>query len=174
QRWLCRNCGYRFTDPRLKRHNQWKNPPFSLNLSSGLFYSCQGNNDPDGRGPSALEAVQTLAEVSQKEKQAAGATIKTSETELYGKIVEFLFWMKKQGYKEATILGKGKRLSRLVKLGADLLNPESVKEVIAAQSWKDSSKETTVHAYESFLKWVGLKWEKPIYKASRKLPFYTA
>jgi hypothetical protein len=51
--------------------------------------------------------------------------------------------MKKQGYKETTIKGKGKRLLRLVKLGADLLNPESVKEVIAAQGWKQLSMPTT-------------------------------
>ncbi len=50
---------------------------------------------------------------------------------LQGKIIEFLWWMKKQGYKETTIKGKGKRLMRLLRLGANLLDPESVKEVLA-------------------------------------------
>ena len=39
--------------------------------------------------------------------------------------------MKEQGYKETTIKGKGKRLMRLLRLGANLLDPESVKEVLA-------------------------------------------
>jgi len=32
-----------------------------------------------------------------------------SQTGLQGKIIEFLWWMKKQGYKETTIRGKGKK-----------------------------------------------------------------
>ncbi|MEM2994388.1 MAG: hypothetical protein QXI91_00005, partial [Candidatus Bathyarchaeia archaeon] len=62
----------------------------------------------------------------QTEKQEAGAAEKANEADLYGKIVEFLWWMKKQGYKETTIIGKGSRLKRLVALGANLLDPESV------------------------------------------------
>jgi len=72
---------------------------------------------------------------------------------------------------ETTIKGKGKRLQVLVKLGANLLDPESVKQVITLQNWKDSTKETTVHTYDSFVKWACLKWEKPRYKAVRKFPF---
>jgi hypothetical protein len=173
QRWLCRECGYRFTNPNHKRRGEWKNPPFNLNLEGGLENDCQGNDDPSwGDFTSLGRLVQTLAAVeSQNEKRAAGASEKPTEAELQGKIIEFLWWMKKQGYKETTIKSKGKRLMRLVKLGVNLLNPESVKEVIAVQGWKDSSKETTVHAYDSFAKWACLKWEKPRYKAVRKLPF---
>jgi integrase/DNA-directed RNA polymerase subunit M/transcription elongation factor TFIIS len=172
QRWLCRNCGYRFTDPNHKAKTVWKNPPSGLNLASGLLYSCQGNDDPKGRGPSAPEAVQTLATVEKENgKRAAGATAKPSEAELHGKIVEFLWWMKKQGYRETTINGKGKRLTRLVRLGANLFDPESVKEVLATQNWFDSGKETTAYAYDLFAKYVGIKWERPTYKPPKKLPF---
>jgi len=81
-------------------------------------------------------------------------------------------WLRqKEGYKETTITGKVKRLKRLIKLGANLLDPESVKEVIASQNWNDSGKETTVYAYDLFAKWLGIKWERPRYKAIRKLPF---
>ncbi|MEM2805617.1 MAG: site-specific integrase [Candidatus Bathyarchaeia archaeon] len=107
----------------------------------------------------------------QTEKQEAGATEKANEADLYGKIVEFLWWMKKQGYKETTIIGKGSRLKRLVALGANLLDPESVKEVLASQNWCDSGKETTAYAYDLFAKYMGMKWERPSYKPARKLPF---
>jgi len=74
QRWLCRNCGYRFTDPQHKAKTVWKNPPSGLNPPSSLLYSCQGNDDPDGRVPSATEAVQTLAKVEEKcKKRASGS-----------------------------------------------------------------------------------------------------
>jgi len=145
-----------------------------LNSPKALSINCQGSREafPGKASTSPGKLVQTLAIVeSQNEKRAAGASEKPTEAELQGKIIEFLWWMKKQGYKETTIKSKGKRLMRLVKLGVNLLNPESVKEAIAVQGWKDSSKETTVHAYDSFAKWACLKWEKPRYKAVRKLPF---
>ncbi|MCS7114512.1 MAG: hypothetical protein N0A00_03785, partial [Candidatus Bathyarchaeota archaeon] len=67
QRWLCRDCGYRFTDPTCKRPTQWKNPPFSLNPENSLDYKCQGNNEPCGRDSTALgRAVQTLATVEKE------------------------------------------------------------------------------------------------------------
>lgn len=93
------------------------------------------------------------------------------EAELHGKIIEFLWWMKKQGYKESTIVGKYSRLRRLVNLGANLLDPESVKEIIALQDWSDSGKETTAYVYDLFTRYMGIKWERPNYKPSRKLPF---
>ncbi|MEM0057753.1 MAG: site-specific integrase [Candidatus Bathyarchaeia archaeon] len=108
---------------------------------------------------------------AQTEKRDAGATEKPSIAELQGKIIEFLWWMKKQGYKETTIAGKGKRLQRLVRLGANLLDPESVKETIARQNWCDSGKEITAYAYDLFAKYAGIKWERPTYKPPRKLPF---
>jgi len=87
------------------------------------------------------------------------------------KLLEFLWWLKKQGYSETTILSRNKKLQRLIRLGADLLDPESVKDVLARQRWSASYKETIVTAYDSFAKWLGLKWEKPVYKRVRKLPF---
>lgn len=107
----------------------------------------------------------------QGKKWAAGAATKP-EADVKGKIVEFLWWMQKQGYKESTITTRGDRLRRLIKLGADLFNPDSVKEVIARQNgWSDGRKEAMVYAYDLFAKWLGIKWEKPFYKATRKLPF---
>ncbi|MCW4030325.1 MAG: tyrosine-type recombinase/integrase [Candidatus Bathyarchaeota archaeon] len=104
-------------------------------------------------------------------KTVAGesTTIKSSSE---ARILEFLWYMKKQGYKETTIISRGVRLRRLIALGADLNNPESVKETIAKQDkWKDSMKEVAVFAYDLYAKWVGLKWQRPRYKAIRQLPF---
>jgi len=97
---------------------------------------------------------------------------KNLEAELKGKIVEFLWWMRKQGYAEQTIYSRGKRLRRLVKLGANLLEPESVKEILARQrNWSQAFKETVVISYDLFLKWLGLTWEKPRYRREESLPW---
>ena len=94
-------------------------------------------------------------------KTVAGES-KTAKSITEAKIIDFLWWMKKQGYKETTIISRGVRLRRLVNLGANLNNPESVKETIAKQDkWKDSMKEVAVFAYDLYAKWPILKHHQP-------------
>jgi len=182
QRWLCKNCAYRFTDPKqtkrsLNRQSQTQHVEKIegqiLNSPDGLTLHCQGSCEAKSRAPTSPGMlVKTLAEVeSRSEKRAAGATSE-AKTDIKGKLVEFLWWMKKQGYKESTIFSRGQRLKRLINLGADVLNPESVKEVIAKQEdWSEARKQAMVFAYDLFAKWIGLKWDRPIYKPPSKLPF---
>ncbi|MEM2953766.1 MAG: tyrosine-type recombinase/integrase [Candidatus Bathyarchaeia archaeon] len=175
QRWLCRNCSYRFTNTNHKRRTQWKNPPFSLNLESGLDYNCQGNNEPCGRDSTALgRAVQTLAEVEKEnEKRDAGATTTSIEqTDAKSAIINFAWWMKKQGYAEQTIRDRCKILKIIMNRGANLFDLESVKDVIAKQnSWSGGRKEFAVDAYTCFLKMLGKGWNPPRYRRNEKLPF---
>jgi len=181
QRWLCRECGYRFTNPNHKSQSRWKNPPFSLNLENCLNDKCQGNNDPEWRDPTSLgRLVQTLATVENPPKSGlAGATTLSEEKftsqeykESFAKIVEYSFWLIKQGYSKSTIEGRVKILKRLVKLGANLYDPESVKETISKQdNWSEGRKELAVEAYTSFLSMLGGKWEPPRYRRIQKLPF---
>ena len=64
--------------------------------------------------------------------------------------------MKKQGYAESTITSRAKILRILVKRGADLFDPESVKEAIAKQeSWNEGRKQLAVEAYTSYLLMAG-------------------
>jgi integrase len=112
-----------------------------------------------------------MERVVEGEKWVAGATEKSSVMQIQGKIVEFLWHLKKQGYREQTISSIGKRLRMLVKLGADLNDPETVKEVVARQKWMESYKEVVVWSYDLYAKWAGIKWDKPIYKRIQRLPF---
>ena len=91
--------------------------------------------------------------------------------EVRGKIVEYSFWMLKQGYAEATIKGRTKLLKILAKRGANLYDSESVKETIAKQKWSAGRKVNAVDAYTCFLKMLGKSWDPPRYKRIRKLPF---
>jgi len=70
--------------------------------------------------------VKTLVEVeSRSEKRAAGATEKsyTNKPTPDTKILEYAWWLKKQGYSESTITGRVKLLKTLVKRGANHYRP---------------------------------------------------
>lgn len=105
--------------------------------------------------------------VLEDEKRAAGATEKDIKSILFN----FSWWMKKQGYAEQTIEGRTKLLKILVKRGADLYDPESVKEVIAKQRWSEGRKENAVLSYSTFLRMIGREWVPPRYKRVDKLPW---
>ena len=59
----------------------------------------------------------------------------------------------------------------LTKRGANLYDPESIKETIVNQTWSNGRKNNAVDAYSSYLKMVGGKWQAPLYTTIRKLPF---
>jgi integrase len=58
-----------------------------------------------------------------------------------------------------------------VKLGADLFDPESVKDCMARQSWSEGRKANVIYAYDLFAKWASIKWVPPKVSIPEKLPF---
>ena len=169
QRWLCRSCGYRFSNSRNNNHDAPQLPTAEKDLIGLPIYNrscrvCASN----GLAKNSAGAVQALEEETRSESRAAGATENPKINEL---LFNYAWFMKMKGYSEATIEGRVRILRRLVKLGADLGDPESIKNVIARQSWSPGRKELAVDAYDSFAKWIGIKWEKPSYKRVPRLPF---
>ena len=79
--------------------------------------------------------------------------------------------MQSQGYKVTTIRLSFSALSTLINRGADLANPETVKEVMAKQNWSGNRKRNVINAYSYFLSGIGLTWEPPNYEIIRKIPF---
>jgi len=178
QRWLCRDCGYRFLDPAAKRYNPsslenfQKNPPLHLKTANSLDSNCRvGVWDFQAKN-SAKSGKTTMKSFERQEgTEVAETKANPPNIEIKGKIVEYSFWMLKQGYAESTIKGRTKLLKRLLRLGANLHDPESVKEVIAKQKWSTSRKANAVDAYTNFLQMQSKKWNPPIYRRVRKLPF---
>jgi integrase len=152
QRWLCKKCGYRFSEisPLQTTHQRRLNRSVTLKLSNQIC---------------ALEAKNL--EPQTEIKNVAGVTPQDSS----GKIIEFVWWMKKQGYKEGTVVCRSKLLKVMVKRGASLYDPETIKEVIAKQTWSEGRKENAVNAYSTFLRMIGGTWNPPIYGRIQKLPF---
>jgi integrase len=136
-----------------------------LNMHSSSLSKCQ-------IGVSQPKAAKNLVKVETRIKsQAAGATTQ-SEADIKGKIIEYLWFMKKQGYSESTIKTYVIILKTLKNRGADLTDPESVKEVIAEQqTWGKGRKWNVVKAYTLYLKMQGQTWIKPRYKPIEKIPF---
>lgn len=125
---------------------------------------------------SSLNSVKDNSDVSRISAQWVKNLVKPStEVILEGgntNIETFLWWMKKQGYSDSTIVSRGTRLKRLEKLGAVLSDPETVKDVIAKQEhWKAGMKEAVVFAYDLYAKHYKFTWQRPRYKAVREIPF---
>ena len=79
--------------------------------------------------------------------------------------------MKKQGYAEATIKLNYTVLKVLMDRGANLVDSEIVKEVIARQSWSQNRRRIVITSYSKFLEFQGLTWNPTRSKVTRKIPF---
>ena len=145
QRYICRVCGFRFSETKLNSSNHFAN----------------------NRQVCALrKEAKNLAADPKTEKRAAGAT-----KDIKSLLFNFAWWLKKQGYAETTITTRVKLLKILAKRGANLLDPESVKETIARQNWCNKRKMNAADAYTAFLRMMGGTWDPPKYRITEKLPF---
>ena len=85
--------------------------------------------------------MKNLVEVETRTGNGLAGATKHSRAEQKGKVVEFTWKLKKEGYSKSTIYSYNKFLTLLIKYGANLFDSESIKEVIAKQeSWGNSSK----------------------------------
>ena len=115
--------------------------------------------------------AKNLSQQNTRQKRAAGAT-KPTNAEVKGKIIEYLWWMKKQGYAKSTVKVAAQSLKHLANEGANLFDPESIKDVLAShENWTNNYKHNLVHAYDRFAEMLGICWDPPKYKRTQTLPF---
>lgn len=84
---------------------------------------------------------------------------------------EFRLVQKHLGRAESTIKSRISMLRKLVKDGADLYDPESVKKAIYNQKWVNKRKNNAVDAYKALNEILGLTWSPPRYQERESLPF---
>jgi integrase len=114
----------------------------------------------------------TMTTIEEAKQSTLQQPLKPTPSNMKAKIVEYSFWMLKEGYAESTILSRTKLMKIMVKRGANLFDPESVKEIIAKQKcWSAGRKANAVNAYTSYLIMTGGKWDPPKYNRVKKLPF---
>jgi integrase len=110
-----------------------------------------------------------LAEIARQETaQREGIT---PRADAKGKIIEFMWILKKQGYSEQTIRSYVTLLNTFVAKGVDILDPEDVKKAIAARLKHPTTQWNYCNFYDSFVKHMKMTWEKPLYKPREKIPF---
>ena len=135
QRYLCRKCGYRFSENSLK--------------------DCSVSVNREGR------SLMTSAIVQKTSKVVGGRD----------DLINFLWWMKKQNYSEATIRSKSEILQMMLRRGVNLNDGESVKEFVARYKCSPGRKANIIYAYLLYAKWKGIEWAPPRILIPEKLPF---
>jgi len=166
QRWLCRNCAYRFTEPNCNRSKTFQR--LSTVHTKPLK---DGYNIISKRQVCELltRASKNLTEVAKQEQAQREGT--TPAADVKGKLVEFLWHLKKEAYSPKTIEIYSKRLLQLAE-NCDISNPEKVKEFIAnRETWNNSTKLLTVAAYKTFADFAGIPFKPPRYQPQEKIPF---
>ena len=202
QRYLCRSCGYRFSELGQKLNvagklNETLNPgtdhlnsvilngkpsfkeasdslPFSFGkdvgshkvsivakgLNSFPFYNSNRQICASNKEAKNLAATEI-------EKQTVAGNLQNNEVK--GLIIKYMAYLEKEGY--TTKSSYLKLIKRLAKIGANLLDPEAVKTVIAKQSWKHGTKMLAIYAYDAFAKMEKITWQPPKYTQEEALPF---
>jgi len=180
QRYLCRNCAYRFSDPNSKQAQTLFNGSSmsehvetihtkKLKSETAILNYCRVSNEPARRASTGqLRLVQSLAisETRQEKPMREGTT---QTVDVKGLIIQFMAWCEAQGYPQGNKYHH--YLKRLVRLGANLLDPESVKETIGKHRCKNGTKMLFVYAYDAFNRMLKVTWEPPKYKQEETLPF---
>lgn len=162
QRWLCRDCGLRFSDPE------------DIQKAKKAVETIETIESKVLRSKESIETTRQLGVTETKNlvaEQQIEVLRKNETGEFKQKILEYALWLKNSGKSEATIFGRIKLLRRLTKRGANLYDTESLKKTIAEQKWGNGMKNNAVDAYSSFLKMAGGEWDPPLYKVVRKIPF---
>ena len=168
QRWLCRKCGYIFSDPKQLEAYRSMVETLETRLTKPLKTSTEKSNTrqicatiPAFGGAKNLEP-----------EQIAINKVPEDVKDTKGKLLEFAWKMKQEGYNHETIRGYNSCLRGLVERGASLGDPETVKNALATEEkWGQNRKRNAINAYTLFLKLHGQTWTKPKCKVTRKFPF---
>jgi integrase len=165
QRWLCRDCGYRFSDPDdLEKARQANKEQLALeekvlNVDDPLVNS---------RQICVMETKNLVAD--QKitlNPQRSELTNQSPE----GTIINLLWMLQRENRAAITIEKYGYSLHQLLDLGVDLLKPDTFIDKMAVSKFSETRKYSFAKAYRCFLKHYDIEAKIPKYKPSRSLPY---
>jgi len=183
QRYLCRNCAYRFSDPNSKQLQRFFNGSGmsehverihtkKLKSETAILTYCRVSDEPIKRASTGqLRLVKSLAEVETRNQERAAGATKLDVAITKGKLLEYAWLLKKRGLSESTMRDRLYRLTTLTEKGSDLMNPDSVETVLATESLTASNKHGFVAAYKSFTKTFNIPWIPIKVRYEPKQPF---
>lgn len=165
QRWLCRGCGFRFSDSQ------------DVEKTWSMFERLQRVDTKSLKGKpdkmiyrqirvTKAEGTKNLAEVeTREEKPTREGTI---DPKLKGLMVEYLSYLEREGYSDCVCYP---RLLKILGRCANLDDPKDVKQAIAKKAWKDGTKMLACYAYDAFCKMRGIQWSQPRYRQEEQIAF---
>lgn len=157
QRWLCRDCGFRFSQSDYTSSNKSQCLSTvdrqSLNRGSALLYRRQ---------------VCDLAEESKNLNPATETKVAGDEKE---QLIAYAWRLKKRGLQDSTINLRVYVLSALARKGILLSNPDSFETVVATESLTKCQKFQAVNCYRSYTKTMNIPWEPIRASYEPKQPF---
>ena len=86
-------------------------------------------------------------------------------------LIEYSWWMKKQGLADQTIQGRKNIISTLLNRQVNIDNPESVKEYLASSDNSNGRKRNIVHAITAYYTMKDKTWTPPKYTRIPKIPW---
>jgi integrase/predicted RNA-binding Zn-ribbon protein involved in translation (DUF1610 family) len=168
QRWLCRKCGYVFSDPQQLQTFRSMVETLERRLTKPIKSE---HKRLDNRQICATETAGGGAKNLEPEQVSIGK-VPENVIDNKGKLLQFAWKMQQDGYNAETIRGYSSCLRGLVERGANLADSESVKTVLAReQKWGQNRRRNAINAYTLFLKFNGTPWTKPKCKVTHKFPF---
>ena len=196
QRYQCRKCGHRFTSESGKEtlkqpHVSLKNSPVLSDPSSKLAPSVRLNpsatkentdklplplreNIPSQRKSHILiqqsEYFNTPLSIDRSRDQLMEQILKT-KPQLKTTLLDFSWHLKKQGRADGTVKTYNYGLLKIIAMGGDLNDPETVKEILTSKALSNGVKAIIINAYTAFLAWNNATWKAPSYRYTAKIPF---
>jgi integrase len=160
QRWLCRDCSYRFSEKPSQEKQEW-----SINMSAALPSSSQ----------ICVSETKNLEPVQKTRCKPFCAGDAKINADTKGLLTQFYAYLEKEAYSvESDYVDKVKHLAVI---GANLRDPEHVKTIIGQMQRKDGQKTKNgtkmlhCYAYDAFAKMLKLSWDIPTYRQEDHDPF---
>ena len=171
QRYVCKSCGRRFSDPSdLERAKQVANSYLPLDLNEGI--NSQVGIQENAKY--AQGAKNLTLQTSEQKGVSQGENQPQPEKGIEIIVKDFQHQLKLEGRADVTIRNYGYSLLRLAKLGVNLYVPDSFREVMASDALKTMTpirKNGLTKAYKSFLAHNNIKADIPRVKFKRKIPY---
>jgi hypothetical protein len=189
QRFLCRSCGYRFSEFKVKLNVTRKvevphsapelfenrvvpgklpskEPLNGLPLSACEDVASNHRVTAVGKGLNAFaytrckrQVYAILQEAKNLNTATEAKTVVGEASTLDPRITQYEWKCKKRGLKQNTVDLRKYHLNKLVNDGADLSSPDSVETVLATKDYPTATKWLVVNAYRSYTKMFNIQWE---------------
>ncbi len=168
QRYYCKLCGYRFSEPSKVEYSSSQAVENVENLER---LSLRSTSTIDLSGRVCAEEIEAKNLSTPTETKTVGGDREEVKAHLgtldakakKGLLLQYALYLDKEGY------GANCKYTTCIRMllnseGCDIYNPDKVKAIISKKKWKDGTKMQAAYAYDAFTRMAGLSWTMPSYR----------